>query len=273
MKIFPLVLLAVVFFTSDLLAQQVRSGFYVGGSFSALMMNGSGEYKNDDIEVTDKFFNMTTSETQFRTSVNFEYPGGWAWSNKILYGFSPVVGYRILPELALEGTYTYFMTKDGEQDQTFTSVYVQGLRIAKTFEMEYTQSLVRVIGVYSPEMLSGAFLSAGVEFASIAAELEDFTSVVQPGFVTNSDTWRAEGDDSVIGFVLGGGFEMPLASTNLSVVGSVLYSFTKYNGDDLLKITQSGGPVSDPNIDMELGIGGISGSVGFRWYFGSGIVP
>ena len=273
MKIFLLVLFSVLLSRSDLLAQQVHTGFYVGGSFSVLMMNGSGEYNNNNIDVTDKFFQMTTSETPYRTTVSFEYPGGWAWANKVLYGFAPVIGYRMTPELDLQGTYTYFVAKDGEQDQSFNSVYVQGLRIAKSFEMEYTQSLIRIVAHYSPEMMSGVFISAGAEFASIAAELKDFTSVAQPGYSTSSDTWRAEGDDSVIGFVLGAGFELPMASSNLSLVGSVLYSFTKYNGDDLLKVTQSGGPVSNPNIDVELGIGGISGGVGFRWYFGGGIVP
>src|SRR3989339_380839 len=196
MKIFLAVLFSVLLFSpGDLLARQVRTGFYVGGSFSVLMMNGSGEYDNNNIDVTDKFFKMTASETPYRTTVSFEYPGGWAWSNKVLYGFAPVIGYRISPEFDLQGAYTYFVAKDGEQDQSFNSVYVQGLRIAKSFSMEYTQSLIRVVAHYSPEMLSGVFISAGAEFASITAELEDFTSVAQPGYSTGSDTWRAEGGE------------------------------------------------------------------------------
>ena len=265
------VLLSVVLMSlpQSVCAQIQQIGFFLGGSAAALMMNGMGEMADEDFEVTDDFFEMTVDEDYWGLSIIWDNYSGWGWENKLLYGFKSLVGYRFSPQFAIMGSYSYYLEKNGEQTDSYNSLYYDtDLRFTKNSDNEYSQSVVQILGQFHPTKGQGFFLAAGIEFVSMKAELSD-EFIVEDWYGTDSYPWKAKGKDKATGFVLGGGIEVPLSSQNMSFIATGLYSLTKYDGDDLLEVKTSSGSVSDPNIDIELGVGGFMGSIGLIMYFDS----
>jgi hypothetical protein len=242
-------------------AQIYQKGFFMEGNATILMLNGTGELSDKDLNVTDDIFKI--SETSGQLDIQYK---GWSWGNKFLYGLKPLIGYRFSPQFAVSASYGYYLKKSGEQAESYTSRYISGLNFIMNSDMEYSQSVIQLLGHFHPIKGSGFFLSAGIEFVSITAEIQELFTVRQTGYSTESDLWKAKGDDNATGFVLGGGIEVPAFSQNISFIAKALYSFTNYDGDDLLVVKNSGGPVANPNIDMKLGVGGLSGSIGLRFY-------
>ncbi len=265
-----IVLLSVVLMSlpQSVWAQIQPKGFFLGGSAVALMMNGMGEFVDEDFEVTDDLFKMTVDEDYWGTDIDFEYYSGWGWENKLLYGFKPLVGYRYSPQFDFTVSYSYYLKKIGKQSDSYNSLYDSDLRFNMNSDNEYSQSVVQILGQFHPTKGQGFFLAAGIEFVSMKAELSD-EFIVEDWYGTDSYPWKAKGKDKATGFVLGGGIEVPLASQNMSFIATVLYSLTKYDGDDLLEVKSASGSVSDPNMDIELGVGGFIGSIGLRMYFDS----
>ncbi len=250
-------------------AQIPNQGFFIGGNVVALLMNGEGEMDDEDFSVTDDLFIMEVTETPFEIEATWEYPG-WGWGSKLLFGLQPVVGYRISPQFAMSLSYNYYFKKSSDQTDSFTSSIVSpGLQIGTTADMEYSQSAVQILAQYYPVVEGGVFLflEAGVEFVSMDAEANTEWTITDPGVFTQTDSWKAKGSDNVIGFIIGGGIEVPAISQNISFIATVLYSFTNYDGDDLLEVKKPS--VTDPNIPIELGVGGFIGNAGLRMYFSS----
>ena len=92
-------------------AQIPEKGFFLGGSLTALRMNGAGEHVDKDFEVTGDLFEMTATESYDGVYIEFEYCEGWNWKNKLLTGVAPIVGYRISPQFAIVASYNYYFPK------------------------------------------------------------------------------------------------------------------------------------------------------------------
>jgi len=256
------------------LAQQPAQGFFIGGNLSILMLNGEGTtgrgLDEQDLDVSDDLFTMDVSDTYYTLDWEYEYPG-WGWDSKLLTGLQPVVGYKISPQFAVFGTYNYYFSKNTDQSDRYTSsnYYYSPYIIGTNAEMEYSQTSIHLLAQYYPliENSFSLFLQAGVEFVFMSGEMNIEWTDGQPGYMYGPYSWRAKGSDNTTGFVFGGGIEFPALAPNMSIVASVLYSFSNYKSDELLVVKKSPGPISDPNMPIELGVGGFSGNAGVRIYF------
>jgi len=252
-----------------LFAQIPDQGFFIGGNVTAILMNGEGKMDEEDFIVTDELFVMTVIEDFSSFTATWEYPG-WGLDTKLLFGLQPVVGYRISPQFAVSLSYNYYFKKSSDQSDSYTFLfYSPGSRISTTADMEYSQSAVQVLAQYYPIVETGFlfFLEAGVEFLFMSAERNYEWTFSDPGFLPLIISSNADGSDNTIGFIIGGGIEVPVISQNISFIATALYSFTNYDGDELLKVKKP--VVEDPNIPIELGVGGFIGNAGLRMYFSS----
>ena len=258
---FLLLVLFLLYLPQSVFTQNSPKGFFVGGSGSLLLMNAEAQMENEDVEVTDDLFTMTSEEDPYGFEVSWTY-GGLGWENKTLYGFKPIVGYRFSPRFAAYGAYNYFLTKKAEQSDAFISQYTS-FSLTMDANSEYSQRAIQLLGQFYPVANSGLFLVGGMEFVSLSAELSYITEDTYNG----RQVWKAEGSDNTSGFIFGAGFELPISSGNLALIGTVLFSTSKYDGDELLEVETAPGVVTDPNIDLELNVGGIMFDAGLRIYF------
>ncbi len=267
--IFMLFYILMMNLPSYVFAQIPNQGFFIGGNVTALLMNGEGKMDDEDFITTDPLFIMTVIEDFSSYTATWEYPG-WGWDSQLLFGLQPVVGYRISPQFGLLLTYNYYFKKNSDQSDSYTFLfYSPGSRISTTADMEYSQSAIHILAQYYPIIESGFsfFLEAGVEFLFMNAERNYEWTFSDPGFLPVIISSNADGSDNTIGFIIGGGIEVPVISQNISFVATALYSFTNYDGDELLKVNKP--VVEDPNIPIELGVGGFIGNSGLRIYFSS----
>jgi hypothetical protein len=248
-------------------SQIPEKGFFVGGSATALMMNGTGEIEDEDFSVTDDLFEMDVTETTWDLTVEWTYPG-MGWGNKLLYGIKPVVGYRFSPGFAIIGSYSLYMTKKGEQSESVSGHgYFDDIEFKTEAESEYTQHVTQILAQYHLTPGKEFFLIGGMEFVSMKAEMQNEITISDPP-TTDHASWKAKGEDKASGLVIGAGIEKSLsAGENMSLIATALYSLTKYDGDQLLEVKSASGPVTDSEIDMELGVGGFIFNVGLRMYF------
>lgn len=258
---FFLVVLFLLYLTQSVFSQNSPVGFFVGGSGSLLLMNAEAQYEGEDLDVTDDLFTMTTYEDPFGFEITLSYDG-FGWENKMLYGFKPIVGYRFSPRFAAYGAYNYLLTKKSEQSDAFTSQYTS-FSLTMDASFEYSQRAIQLLGQFYPVANSGLFLVAGMEFVSLSAEL----SYDMVDTYYGARPWKADGSDKTSGFLFGAGFELPISSGSMALIGTVLFSTSKYDGDELLEVQTSPGVVTDPNIDLELNVGGIMFDAGLRIYF------
>jgi hypothetical protein len=258
---FSLVVLFLFCLAQSGFSQNTPLGFFVGASGSLLMMNAEAQYEGEDLEVTDDLFTMTSYEDPYGWEVSWTY-GGLGWENKMLYGFKPILGYRFSPRFAAYGAYNYFLTKKSDQSDAFISQYTS-YSLTMDASFEYSQRAIQLLGQFYPMANSGLFLVAGMEFVSLSAELS--YNMVDTYYGANP--WKADGNDNTSGFLFGAGFELPISSGNIALIGTVLFSTSNYNGDELLQVQTAPGVVTDPNIDLELNVGGIMFDAGLRIYF------
>lgn len=227
-------------------AQVPKQGLFFGGGATALQMNGTGQWgeENRDFEVTDDL-------VKFYRDYDGNYYGdsfmdGWSFNDKILLGFQPVVGLRLAPNFAVLGIYNYHFPKTGQWEETFTDGFDS---VTLQSEVRYSQRAIQLLA----QLGHPGFLLAGVEVVALELDIDLNFGELQ-GF---------EGRASASGFVVGAGMEVPsLSSQKMSFVLTALYSFTKYRGDELLYWKDY-----NTALDFELDIGGFSGSLGMRLYF------
>lgn len=257
-KLFWMISLLLVFSLVGGLSAQIPSkGFFIGGSATALMMNGKGEIEDEDFDVADDLLEVDVTESTYNFTVEWSSPG-LGWGNRFLYGIKPVVGYRFSPQLAVIGSYSVYMTKKTDQSETVNGHgHFDDLQVDIEMESEYTQRVTQILAQYHITPGKEFFLIGGMEFASMKTDI---------GF-TLRDTWSSgsesddvDGEDKASGLVVGLGLEKPLQSKkNVALVATAMYSFTKYDGDELVE-----------DVDMKIGVGGFIANVGLRMYFDSG---
>lgn len=225
-------------------AQLPKQGFFVGGGLAALQMNGVGTIgdENEEFDVTNDIVRIISEGDEFF----LDGLNGWSFNDKILFGVQPLVGYKFSPHFTIMGTYNFYFQKNGETDD---QVIAGRTRISVEGKAEYSQRAIQILGQLGKQ----AFLVAGIEFVSLQTAMNISSGTFE---------MKIEGDDQVKGFVLGAGVELPSASQTMSFVATAMYSFTKYKGDKLLVDA-----LSDQGIGFELGVGGLSGSLGIRVFF------
>lgn len=255
-----------IVFSVHLPAQLPETGFFLGGGASMLMMNGTGKLDSLDLNLTGDLINFEDEDKI-----------GWGWNNKSIFGIKPVIGYKISPTFTLLGSYNFQFQKEGEQsDDNFSPI--PGLITTGNFKstMEYSQNTVQLLGQFYPSVGSGFFITGGLEYVLMKAKLLYSYTMTDPYFGTISEEIKIKGDDSVTGFVLGGGIELPLFGNQSSLVITGLYSFTNYKGEKLLEydvpdLVQVGDIATQQaqqkqGFKTELDVGGFSANVGLRYY-------
>lgn|GEM_PF-3218190 len=246
----------------------VDRGFFIGGNISGLLMNGSGTYSDvdEDFDVTDEMVVFSESYAE----LTIEYPG-WGWESRLLQGFTPLAGYRVSPKLAFVASYSLHSEKKGSQTQRLKSEYLDNFYYGSKSRMVFSQNTLHIWAQYDPAN-GHFFLMGGVELVRMRAELTNTITVdYKDPYYPFSDaaTWTAEGSDNAIGLFFGAGTEIQISPT-ISLVTTAHYSLTRYTGSDLLTVAEAPGPVDDPSLDLELGIGGFGGEIGLRVYLPSG---
>jgi hypothetical protein len=138
---------------------------------------------------------------------------------------------------------------------------------------EYSQNVIQILGQFHPSVTKTGniiCLLAGFEVILMNAEWGydySLTSVLGDG-PNHEYSYKAKGDDKTLGFILGAGYEVPLASQKISFIGSALYSFSRYDGHKLLESKiELENEYYAPETDLELDVGGLACSMGVRWYF------
>ncbi|NQT27390.1 hypothetical protein HQ585_18700 [candidate division KSB1 bacterium] len=263
MKRFLGILLAVLIISiaSMGFSQIPDKGFFLGGSATAMMVNGKGEVEDEDFSLSDDLFSWEVESSNTSLSVTWQ-PTGMGWGNKLLYGIKPVVGYRVSPQMAILGTYSMYMNKKADQSESASGQgTVSDVTLSADAESEYTQRAMQILLQYHLTPGKEFFLIGGMEFVSMKAELKHIMSMESDWYDSVGTLLDVDGEDKTNGLVIGAGIEKPLQSKkNMSFVASAMYSFTKYEGDELFE-----GEGDDPEI--KLNIGGFIANIGIRMYF------
>ncbi|MCB2213628.1 porin family protein [bacterium] len=230
MKRFGLVVLMLLV-AGSAMAQQ---GFWIGGGGVMLMAKGSGEWDNDDYDVT--------------TDILDDNEWGLSWTSKSMFGFAPVVGFRINDLLGIRGSYTYLLKKTGEDDLTDGNVEY-------TAETEWTQSHIQIMGMIYPfrnGSMENFYICAGMDRASFTI---DFMIEATDG--TNTEELSEDDNGSAMGLIFGGGFDYPI-QPNMLFYGQATYSTVKFN-DEIFS--------GQNEVDAEMALGGIALEAGLKFFF------
>ncbi len=230
MKRFGLVVLMLLV-AGSAMAQQ---GFFVGGAGVLLMAKGSGEWENDDFDVTTDMLDADE--------------WGLSWESKTMYGFAPVVGFRINDLLGIRGSYTYLLKKTGEDDVTENNVETTG-------ESEWTQSHIQVMAMIYPfrtGSMENFYICAGIDRASFTIDL---TYEQDDG--NQSAELNVDDNGSATGLIFGGGYDYPI-QPNMIFYGQATYSTVKFN-DDIFS--------GQNEIDAEMALGGLAIEAGLKFFF------
>jgi len=219
------------------------SGLYFGGGPIATWVNGKGtwdvyEFKMDRPLATDG-----------------GGPVGLAWTDRVLLGLKPVVGYRFNPSLALQVGYGLNITKSSQQsygESSGTSYYEQGMKV------EWQQRDLEILGVFqSGENLKLA-LFGGVDLIHVTTDILLYEGVEYQdtiGDLLSSVESQNHTDKlSTAGFIVGAGVEIPSDNEKTEIFVSAQYSSAKT--DETFFGTEG----------FKVDVGGVSFMAGVRWF-------
>ncbi len=214
------------------------NGFFIGLAASALMVNGSGELAGLDVNISDPLPNELELNNVAVDMV------GWGWGNNNLFGFKPLVGYRISPQFSIYGSYQYWLNKTSESNN-YTSPTGQ----FENVDGDWSQSSIQIMGQFYPSPAGKFYVLAGYEAASVTA--------------TYKSTWDWQGGDagseseeidfSGGGLIVGVGMDFTDNPNGLNFYGAATYS--------LVTVTEKETEL------IEFNVGGPGLEIGFRTYF------
>ena len=218
------------------------SGLFIGGGAHIQWIKGTGTWAQYDFEIDNPL------------SVEDGEPVGLAWTDKVLLGIKPMVGYRFNRTLELQVVYGLNITKSSQQSETqydgITS-YEQG------FSLAWQQRSVEVLGVFFPDPEQGYFFYGGLDLTSIKADFTLYEGVAYEDYFGNpiSEVAAQKESDSIsaTGIIFGVGMEFN-SDNNLAVFTSAQYSTAKT--DDTFFGTE----------DFKVGVGGITFLIGVKWF-------
>lgn len=234
-------------------AGDVPRGFFLEVDFSALAVNGKGTYNGLDFAVDKNWSQeIRVEESPEELKVRFDQSGtvGFNWNSRYLAAIAPRAGYRFTQRFALTLTYRHYFTKEGSQTQTFAAdpdgpfASIEGVN---EFTTSYHQRAVEIAGRYYPGR-TGLFVTAGLEYITLQLEISSEWTQFTNDVVDYIDPFAGRGEDHVVGYLVGIGYEKALAG-RLGMHGRLVYSHAKYSGDNLLAKFNVGG------IRAGLGVG------------------
>ena len=221
-------------------ASMRKSGFFMGVAVSAIALNGSGNLSELDFDLSDPLLNELQLDYENVTGI------GWGLDSKTLFGFKPLLGYRISPQFSIYGTYQYFLEKTSESNN-----YATGSGEFENVDGDWSQSSIQIFGQFYPGPESRFYLLGGFEFVSATA-----------GY---NSTWNWGGGDtgsltsefkfSGSGLVLGLGMDIVSNPNGLNLFGAVTYSLANIKEDDVFE------------GEWEIKAGGVAVELGARFYF------
>ena len=218
------------------------SGFFIGAGGYFQFIKGTGTWDEYDFEIDTPL------------SVEEGSTVGFAWTDKILLGIKPMVGYRLNRQFELQVGYGLNITKSSQQsDTTFDtySTYEQG------FSLAWQQRSLEMIGVFYPDSDMGYFFYAGFDMTRIKADFTFFEGIEYQDFNGNpvSEITSTDESDSIdaTGFIFGGGIEFA-SDNNRAVFVSAQYSTAQT--DDVFFGTE----------DYKVGVGGLTVLLGVKWF-------
>ena len=228
---------------ADAVAGGPDSGVYLGGGPIATWVNGTGTWDVYEFEIGRPL------ATEGAGAV------GLAWTDQILLGLKPVVGYRINPALAVQVGYGVNITKSSQQSYGETSgtlYYEQGMKV------EWKQRDLEILGVFqSGENLKLA-LFGGLDLISVTtdillyegAEYEDSIG----DLISVVDSQNHTDKLSTTGIVVGAGVEIPSDNERTEVFVSAQYLWART--DETFFGTEN----------FKVDMGGVSFMAGVRWF-------
>ena len=222
-------------------AESPDSGFYIGGGGFLTWVDGTGTWSGTDFSIDQPLDN--TAETL-----------GFNWTDRLILGIKPLVGWRISPGFALQAGYALNIAKSSNQsvaDTDLGSTYEAG------FTSEWGQRNLEIFAVIHPNPDLGYFLFGGVEMVSVDMSItfyEGITYVDNMGnTISDYEYEKFEDDTSGLGAVIGAGWEFSSNRTTSAFV-TAQYSFAK-TSDSFFDTD-----------DFDVKVGGLSFLLGVKWH-------
>lgn len=219
------------------------SGFYLGGGTSFTLLTGTGTWDGYEFDI------VRTLSTEGGG------PLGLAWSDRLMLGLKPMIGYRFQPALAVQVGYGLNIAKSSQQsygESNGVAYYEQGMSV------EWRQRDLEILGVYQSQGNLQLALFGGLDLVSIKTDIMLYEGVEYQGtdgemsslFDYEDNTDKA----SATGFIVGAGVEFPSANGKTEVFVSAQYSSAKtaktFFGTE----------------DFKVDVGGVSFMAGMRWF-------
>lgn len=222
-------------------AESPDSGFYIGGGGFLTWVDGTGTWAGTDFSIDQPLDD--TAETV-----------GFSWTDKLMLGIKPLIGWRITSGFALQAGYALNISKSSNQsvaDTDLGSTYEAG------FTSEWDQRNLELFAVLHPNPDLGYFFFGGVEMVNVDMSItfyEGISYVDNMGNpVSDYEYEKFEDDISGIGAVIGAGWEFSSNRTTSAFV-TAQYSFAKTN--DAFFETE----------DFKVNVGGLSFLLGVKWH-------
>jgi opacity protein-like surface antigen len=218
------------------------SGFFIGGGGYVQFIKGTGTWADYDFEI-----DTPLSEEEGT-------PIGFAWTDKLLLGIKPMLGYRLNRQLELQVGYGLNITKSSQQSDTQYDTYTT---YEQGFSLAWQQRSLEIIGVFYPDSDMGYFFYAGFDMTRVKADFTFYEGIEFDDFNGNpvSEVTSTDESDSIsaTGIIFGGGIEFA-SDNNRAVFVSVQYSTAKT--DDIFFGTE----------DYKVGVGGLAFMLGVKWF-------
>ena len=220
-----------------------ESGFFIGGGGHLQLLPGTGTWGEYDFQIDNPL------------SIEGGDAVGFNWSDKMLLGIKPMVGFKISPQIALQVGYSLNITKSSQQsarDYDLTTSFEQGYSLA------WKQRSLEVIGVFYPSEDQNYYFFGGMDLTRIHADFTLYEGVEYQdnlgNLITEVGSEKVSDKITATGVILGAGIEFPSENNKTTTFISAQYSTAKTEGAFF------------GTEDFKVGVGGISFVVGVKWF-------
>jgi hypothetical protein len=220
-----------------------ESGFFIGGGANLQWVSGNGSWSTYEFDISQPLSNEEND------------PIGFAWTDKMLLGVKPVVGYKINGSLALQVGYGMNIPKPSNQSYSESNglvFYQQGLN------MEWEQRNLEILGILYPDSDINYYFFGGLDLVNVKTKISIFESAEFPDEFGNTIIGGEvdEQNDTITatGFILGTGLEFVSEDKRRVAYLSVQYSRSLTN--DAFFGTE----------DFKVDLGGFTLMGGIKWY-------
>ena len=180
---------------------------------------------------------------------------GFAWTDRILLGLKPTLGWAANDRFALQVDYGLNIPKQSSQTYVEADLYTyyeQGIVV------EWAQRNLELVGLWRPDPEGRTYLFAGWDLTRIAADITLYEGA-EWGDVTGDTATAFESDqvDDTItahGLIVGAGLAFRSEDERREVTVALQYS-TARTGDDFFATE-----------DFDVAVGGFTLMIGLRWY-------